>query len=111
MFRVLRESKVALNRHIDAAEGFANNMRLYETTGLGTLLVTDAKENLSNLFEPGREVVTYANEDDLVEQVRYYLDNEPERRAIAHKGQQRTLHEHSYLRRMEELVAILEESS
>ena len=62
MYRVLARSKIALNRHIDVAEDHANNMRLYEATGVGTFLITDAKRNLSELFEPGEEVVTYADE-------------------------------------------------
>jgi spore maturation protein CgeB len=30
MYEILARSKLALNRHIDAADGYANNMRLYE---------------------------------------------------------------------------------
>jgi len=111
MFRVLYESKLALNRHIGVAEHFANNMRLYEATGVGTLLVTDEKQNLGELFAPGREVVTYAGEDELVEKVTHYLEHDEERRAIARAGQERTLRDHTYRRRMEELLAILGESS
>jgi hypothetical protein len=48
---------VALNRHIAAAEGHANNMRLYEATGVGTCLLTDRGSNLGELFEVGREVI------------------------------------------------------
>jgi spore maturation protein CgeB len=110
MFRVLYESSVALNRHIGVAEQFANNMRLYEATGVGTLLLTDEKENLGELFVPGREVVTYGGEDELVERVVHYLDRDDERRAIARAGQERTLRDHAYARRMEELLAILGES-
>jgi spore maturation protein CgeB len=108
MFRVLHASRVALNRHIDVAGENANNMRLYEATGVGALLVTDAKQNLHELFEPGREVVTYEEGDDLAETVRYYLEHDDERRAIAQAGQARTLREHTYARRMEELASILE---
>jgi spore maturation protein CgeB len=107
MFRVLYESRIAVNRHIDAAERSANNMRLYEATGVGTLLVTDAKDNLGELFEPGREVVTYSDEDELVETIRYYLGHEEERAAIALAGHERTLREHSYADRMRELLEIL----
>lgn len=107
MFRVLNASRIALNRHIDVAGDYANNMRLYEATGVGALLVTDAKRNLGELFEPGREIVTYEHVDELVEKVQYYLDHDGERRAIAQAGQARTLREHSYARRMEELVSIL----
>ena len=108
MFRILRGAPIALNRHIAVAERNANNMRLYEATGVGTMLLTDARDNLAELFEPGREVVTYAGEDDLVESVLHYLAHEAERRAIAKAGQERTLREHTYALRMRELVSILE---
>ena len=108
MFRILRAARVALNRHIGVAGPFANNMRLYEATGVGTLLLTDSKQNLRELFEPGEEVVTYDGPEDLAEKIRYYLKHDEERRRIAAAGQARTLREHTYARRMKELVQILE---
>jgi spore maturation protein CgeB len=108
MYRVLRGATIALNRHIDVAEGFANNMRLYEATGVGTMLLTEEGANLTDLFEPGREVETYANEDDLVEKVEHYLAHDDERRSIALAGQRRTLRAHSYGCRMRELTTLLE---
>jgi spore maturation protein CgeB len=107
MYRVLQEAQIAVNRHIDAAESNANNMRLYEATGVGALLLTDAKQNLDELFEVGREVVAYRDEDELVEAVEHYLAHEDERAAIAAAGQQRTLRDHNFRVRMEELVRIL----
>jgi spore maturation protein CgeB len=82
-------------------------MRLFEATGVGTLLLTDAKVNLPYMFTPGKEVVAYRTTEECVELARYYLENEAERRAIAQAGQQRTLAEHTYFRRMQELVDIL----
>ena len=49
-----RGTRIVVNRHIDVAEGYANNMRLYEATGMGALLITDRGRNLGELFEPGR---------------------------------------------------------
>ena len=83
-------------------------MRLYEATGVGSLLVTDAKQNLAELFEPASEVVTYRDADELVERVRHYLANEDERRAVAAAGQARTLRDHTYAVRMPELAPMLE---
>jgi hypothetical protein len=108
MFRVLRAARIVLNRHIRVAEGYANNMRLYEATGVGSLLLTDEKSNLGELFEVDAEVVTYAGEDELVERVLHYLDHEDERQAIARAGQERTLREHGYDVRMRELASMLE---
>jgi spore maturation protein CgeB len=109
MYEVLSRSRISVNRHIDVAEGYANNMRLFETTGVGALLLTEAAPNLADLFEPGREVVTYQSEGDLVEKIEHYLTHDDERLEIAAAGQQRTLAEHTYRRRMTELAAMLEQ--
>jgi spore maturation protein CgeB len=108
MYRVFARARIVVNRHIDVAEAHANNMRLFEATGVGTLLLTDAKTDLDRLFVPGKEIVSYANEDELVERGRYYLGHDEERLQIAADGQRRTLAEHGYDRRMKELAAILE---
>jgi spore maturation protein CgeB len=107
MYRYLARSRVTLNVHIDAAENNANNMRLYEATGCGALLVTDQKDNLAELFEPGKEIVTYGSPDEAVEKIRYYTSHPEEASAIAAAGQQRTLREHSYAHRMSEMVDLV----
>lgn len=107
MYRALAESVITVNVHIDVAENYANNMRLYEATGCGAMLVTDAKDNLGDLFTPGVEVVAYRDTAEAVEQIRYYLAHPDEAAAIARAGQERTLREHTYRQRMEELLQIL----
>lgn len=108
MYQILQASKVTLNHHIGIAESYANNMRLYEATGVGTLLITDWKVNLHEVFEPGREVVAYRSPEECAEMIEYYLDHDGEREAIARSGQQRTLREHTYYHRAGELVGIVE---
>ncbi len=108
MFRLLASARVVLNRHIGEAGEYANNMRLYEATGVGSLLITDAKTNLAELFEPGHEVVTYANAEELVREARRYLADDDARREIAAAGHARTLRDHTYAIRMQELATILE---
>ena len=107
MYRTLARSGMTLNHHVAAAEEYANNMRLYEATGMGTMLLTDAKANLAELFDVGREVVAYRDAVEAVEQIRYYADRPREREAIAAAGQRRTLREHTYRHRMGELAEIL----
>jgi len=107
MYEKLYNALICLNHHIDVAESYANNMRLYEATGVGSLLVTDYRDNLHCLFEPGKEVVAYRNAEECAELVKYYLDHVDEREAIARAGQQRTLREHTYYHRMQEYVGIV----
>ncbi len=108
MYQILRNSKITLNHHIDIAESYANNMRLFEATGVGTLLITDWKVNLHEMFEPGKEVVAYRTPEECAELVRYYLERDDEREGIARAGQARTLREHTYYQRMKELVDIVQ---
>ncbi|MDU0363157.1 glycosyltransferase [Rhizobium sp. 25PS6] len=108
MYRALARSRITVNRHINVAENNANNMRLYEATGVGSLLITDRKDNLGEIFEVGKEVVAYSSPEEAAELVRHYIDHPDEADAIAKAGQARTLKDHTYKSRMEELVPILE---
>lgn len=108
MYRALARSRITLNRHINVAENYANNMRLYEATGVGSMLLTDRKDNLGELFEIGKEVVAYSTPEEAAELIAYYIAHPQEARDIARAGQARTLREHTYKQRMEELVPILD---
>ncbi len=108
MYKTLAQSKIVINRHIDVSGEYANNMRLYETTGMGAMLITDYKKNLNDLFKIGKEVVAYKNKEDLIRKVKYYLKHDEEREKIALAGQKRTLRDHNYLKRMKELTHILQ---
>lgn len=108
MYRSLARSRITINRHINVAENYANNMRLYEATGVGAMLLTDHKVNLGDLFNEGKEVVSYRSSDEAVELINYYVEHPDKADEIANAGQQRTLSEHTYGHRMAELVPILE---
>lgn len=107
MYKIFLQSKITVNRHIDIAENYANNMRLYEATGCGAMLLTDKKKNLNEMFSVGREVVEYGSIGDLAAKIKYYLTNEKERVKIAKAGQAKTMKRHNYSVRMKELVEIL----
>lgn len=107
MYRVLARSKIVVNRHIRAAEGYANNMRMFEATGVGALLITERSPNLSELFEPGREVLAYGGADELIELIEHYLAEPAELDRVAGAGQRRTVADHDYRRRIGELAELL----
>lgn len=95
MLQVLSDSMMTLNCHADSSPRFASNMRLFETTGVGTCMITDWKDNLSELFIPDTEVVTYESADECIEKVAWLLNHPDERAAIAAAGQVRTLRDHT----------------
>lgn len=107
MFEVLARSRLTVNTHGRIAGDTANNLRLFEGTGMGSLLVTDARSNLGDLFDVGREVVTYSSPQECAEVVRYFLGHSAEADSIAAAGQRRTLRDHTWLDRMERLTDMI----
>lgn len=108
MYRILARTRIALNRHSSVAEGMANNMRLFEATGVGACLLTEDAPNLPDLFAPGEEAAVYTGPDDVVGQARALLEDDGRRARIAAAGQRRAHGEHTYTRRMAQLAEILE---
>jgi hypothetical protein len=107
MYRLLAGSKVSLNTHIDVSPKSASNMRLFEAAGVGSCLLTDHRDNLAELFDPDREVVTYRSAEECAEKARYLLDNPAERESIARAGRERVLNEHTYTHRAPVLDRII----
>ena len=107
MYEVLLRSSVTLNRHISISENYANNMRLFEATGSGALLITDHKSNLHEYFNIGTEVLAYQTFDEASDLVKWALDNVVEAKKIANAGQARTLSEHTYENVTKKLDVIL----
>jgi hypothetical protein len=105
MFQILRSSRATVNHHGDIAP-YANNMRLFEATGVGTLLLTDAKPNLAEIFTPGMEVIEFGSAEDCA--AAYLALDDDGRDGIAAAGQKRTLAEHTYVARVRELVRYVE---
>lgn len=108
MYQAMRDSRMVFNCHIDAAGEFANNLRLYEASGSGSLLLTDAKVNMDRILVPGRECLAFESPEDAVRLAQHYLAHEDERRSIAEAGTARVMREHTYHHRVEELIAVAE---
>ncbi len=106
MYQALRRSRIGLNFHIDIT-GRAMNIRMQETTALGTMLLTEADPSLAEQFAPGREVETFASAGELAEKIRHYLDHPEEREEIARRGQERCLRDYSMESRAAELADLI----
>ncbi len=99
MFNLVSKSKILINTHIDDTE-YAGNMRLFEGTGLGCLVLTDYKKDLDKLFKIGNEIDVYENERDLIEKCKYYLSNEKKLNTVSALGQRKTIENYNYEKRI-----------
>jgi spore maturation protein CgeB len=107
MFQTLRDSRVTFNCHIGASRRSATNMRLFEATGVGSCLLTDAKDDLGRLFAVDEEVVAYRSLDECLDKVRWLLANPGRAEDIGRRGQRRTLRDHTFVQRAEALHEII----
>ena len=107
MFDVLKRSKIVINRHSSISGPFANNMSMFEVTGVGSLLLPEAKSNLDYYFSPD-EIATYMNPIDAVEISRKLLQNEAKIKKLSQFGQLKTLRVHTYEALTPRLIKLIE---
>ena len=103
MFQFLRDSGIVLNMHGDSIR-FAANIRLFEATGIGSCLLTDWKENIADLFEPEKEVLTYRSKEEALDKALFCIKRPTFAADIAKRGQFRTLSEYSYERIVPDVI-------
>ena len=108
-YEVYANSKIVLNRHVDIAKGYAVNLRMYEATAAGAVLLTEAASNLGDLFEPNYEVLAYANVEEAVHQISKVLQSHSFARKVATAGRARLKSHHVLSARAAELEEILVE--
>jgi|688.fasta_scaffold00011_203 spore maturation protein CgeB len=103
MVKSINSYKIHFNRNISNDI----NYRTFETTGCKTLLLTNYTLGLEKLFKIGEEIVVYENFNDLDEKVKYYLNNETERKKIELAGYNRSNQNHTYFERSKTLLEII----
>ncbi len=87
----------------------AVNQRVFDVPATGSFLLTDYREQVENLFEPGREIVCYRSPEEAGELARRYLDAPGERAAVAKAARRRILAAHTYEHRVTALAARMRE--
>ena len=70
-------------------------------------MITDWKENISDFFEPDKEVVVFKTPGECADKVRYLLNNEPKRKEIAAAGQKKTLEFYGFEKRIKDFASLV----
>lgn len=104
MAQVFSASRIVFNNAVN----HDLNMRFFEVLSTGTLLLSDlaCDSGQSELFGDGEEYACY-HRGNLPDVAKFYLDNEQLRERIAHRGQLMVHNAHTYLHRMEDLLAVV----
>jgi glycosyltransferase involved in cell wall biosynthesis len=98
----LSQSKVGVNYCINNDL----NMRVFETMGTKTCLLTDEIPDLTDLFIPNFHLLTFKTIDEAVEKMKWALTHDEERQAIAEMGYREVLTKHTYNHRVREILKV-----
>jgi len=103
---VIRRSKIGLDIQDDWSP-LAH--RMFEYISCGTPVITRERSEVSRVFIPGKEIITYRHYGDLCEKLEYYMtDGYDELREIAEAGYKRCVAEHDIKYRVESLLTFTE---
>jgi spore maturation protein CgeB len=104
--KAFRAAKIVLNT-FNHKETDGVNCRLFEATGCGAFVLSENRPSIRDFFVPGREIAVFDDQEELVEQVRYYLSRPEEREAISQRGYERAHRDHTYEVRLRKLLEIV----
>lgn len=102
--QVFNESKIVLNIHL--SDLLNTETRIGEVLGSGSFLLTEELSS-KDLFVDGKHIVQWkrGDIDDLINKIKYYLLHEDERERIANDGHKFAIEQHTFERRMDQLLA------
>lgn len=97
-------ARIALNT-LHYAEINGLNCRAFELAGCGAFQLVSSVPVLAEHFVPDQEVVTFSTVEELIEKAHFYLRHPQLAQQIAQRGQARAYRDHTYERRLNELVS------
>jgi spore maturation protein CgeB len=86
---------------------YGANFRDFEVPMSGSMLLTQFSEELSLLYDEDKEIVTYKNEYEMIDKMKFYLKNNQQRKKIADAGHRRVLQEHTWEHRFNALFSYI----
>ena len=111
--KIYNYSKININLHSSMWHWDVNpsgdflNPRVYEILGCGGFQLVDRRKYMEGVFEDGKDLVVFETVDDLRKKIKYYLANEEERLAVASHGYETVRKNHTYERRIREMMNII----
>lgn len=79
-------------------------LRLWDILGAGGFVLTNFQSEIPEYFEVGKDLDIYASEEELMEKIRYYLEHEKERQAIAESGYRKAKEQYSLELRVKQIL-------
>lgn len=78
-------------------------LRDFEAPMCRTCYLTGFSDEITEFYEPGKEIDTYQSSDELVDKIRFYLSHPAEAERLREAGYQRALNNHTWKHRFQQL--------
>jgi spore maturation protein CgeB len=111
--KIFNASRVNLNLHsstyhegVDPRGDFVNP-RTFELAGAGAFQIVDRRALLAPLFAAERELAVASSVNEMRALTEHFLAHDDDRRALVARARERALAEHTYARRMEDMLATI----
>jgi len=82
--------------------------RTFEIAGCGGFQLTEHQPDLYKFYNRGTEIVTYTSNGQLLDLIQYFLKHEEEREAIARNAYARTMADHTWEKRLHDILESIE---
>ncbi|MDY7223912.1 CgeB family protein [Halalkalibacterium halodurans] len=102
-FKAMYSSNILVNFPQTGA-GFTNvKVGIFEAIATGRLVMTEYFDEMKEFFKYDKEIVGYKNSDDLMQKIKYFLNNPQAAQAIAKEGQKRCASDHTWKQRLADI--------
>ena len=101
---VFKNAKINLNITLRSIKS-GIPLRAFDILGAGGFLLTNYQADFMDCYVPGEDFIYYENKQDMLSKIDYYLTHEDERIAIAKNGFERTVTNHTYKHRIQEMLS------
>ncbi|PFQ41191.1 spore maturation protein [Bacillus cereus] len=98
---------VIFNKNKVKINAYSINNRTFEIASTGAFQMTDIRSDLEKCYIPGVQIETFTSPIDFIEKAERYLANPAQRKKIAMEGFKRTLIDHTYDKRVKDLLGII----
>ena len=105
--KAFRAAKICLNTFQGEVSGV--NLRTFEIAGCGGFQICEYRPEVEEFFTPNEEIIVFYNLKDLKEKIDYYLTHPEERQAIADRAYERAHREHTYEKRLKQMLKVIAE--
>ncbi|MEE8110419.1 MAG: glycosyltransferase, partial [bacterium] len=77
--------------------------------GTGGFLLVNHKEGIGDFFEPGEEIATFRDREELQRLIRHYLSRPDVTAEMARRALERARREHTHVRRVRTLLEMVDD--